>query len=126
MLLKLATALLPFAVAVTNAAQLPFSTDHDDYQVLTYKSHPNYRLSLKRHEVSVDASVVKEKESVSKYCAGATSGYTGYLSTDNDSKHFYFAFFESRSKPKEDPLVLWMNGGPGCSSMTVCVVSAHS
>ncbi|OZJ02684.1 hypothetical protein BZG36_04056 [Bifiguratus adelaidae] len=42
--------------------------------------------------------------------------YSGYLDTETDD-HFFFYFFESRNDPKNDPTMLWMNGGPGCSSM---------
>jgi len=32
-------------------------------------------------------------------------------------KSLYYVFFESQSDtPSDDPVVLWMNGGPGCSS----------
>lgn len=40
--------------------------------------------------------------------------YAGYLPSLNKT-HLYFWFFESQSStPQTDPLVLWLNGGPGC------------
>uniref|UniRef100_A0A3P9PMC2 Carboxypeptidase n=1 Tax=Poecilia reticulata TaxID=8081 RepID=A0A3P9PMC2_POERE len=41
--------------------------------------------------------------------------YSGYLSLA-DGKHLHY-FVESQSKPPSDPVVLWLNGGPGCSSL---------
>ncbi|KAI5016883.1 hypothetical protein ZWY2020_037261 [Hordeum vulgare] len=37
------------------------------------------------------------------------------LPTTHDARLFYF-FFESRRHKKEDPVVIWLTGGPGCSS----------
>ncbi|KAI9261698.1 Alpha/Beta hydrolase protein [Sporodiniella umbellata] len=43
--------------------------------------------------------------------------YSGYIDKYDTDDHFFFYFTESRSNPQKDPLVLWLNGGPGCSSM---------
>ncbi|KAG5995011.1 hypothetical protein E4U52_000478 [Claviceps spartinae] len=42
--------------------------------------------------------------------------YSGYLDDADTNKHMFYWFFESRGNPSKDPVVLWLNGGPGCSS----------
>ncbi|XP_038688657.1 serine carboxypeptidase 1-like [Tripterygium wilfordii] len=41
--------------------------------------------------------------------------YSGYVEIDTERYLFYY-FVVSERKPKDDPVVLWLNGGPGCSS----------
>lgn len=42
--------------------------------------------------------------------------YSGYLESTNKSQVHYW-FFESQGNPSKDPVVLWLTGGPGCSSL---------
>ena len=42
--------------------------------------------------------------------------YSGYLNSTDD-RFLHYWFFESQRSPPNDPVVLWMNGGPGCSSL---------
>eukprot|EP00029_Vermamoeba_vermiformis_P013256 TRINITY_DN8172_c0_g1_i1.p2 TRINITY_DN8172_c0_g1~~TRINITY_DN8172_c0_g1_i1.p2 ORF type:complete len:436 (-),score=163.13 TRINITY_DN8172_c0_g1_i1:69-1376(-) len=45
------------------------------------------------------------------------SGYIAVNGTLTDSgTHIFYWFFEARNNPKTAPLVLWLTGGPGCSS----------
>ncbi|VAI10658.1 unnamed protein product [Triticum turgidum subsp. durum] len=42
---------------------------------------------------------------------------TGYVGLDDGAQLFYY-FIQSESDPEEDPVLLWLTGGPGCSALS--------
>ena len=63
-------------------------------------------------------------------CDARSKQYTGWL--DVGPHHMFFWYFESQHKPEHDPLLLWMTGGPGGSSMLgmlqelgPCLINSH-
>jgi hypothetical protein len=53
---------------------------------------------------TVDSSVV----------CGVSNSSAGYIKLPNkENDHSFYWFYESRSSPETDPLVLWLTGGPG-------------
>ncbi|KAK7282120.1 hypothetical protein RIF29_10674 [Crotalaria pallida] len=52
--------------------------------------------------------------------------FSGYVTVD-DKRHkaLFYYFVESQTDPASKPLVLWLNGGPGCSSLGVGAFSEN-
>ncbi|XP_077982198.1 lysosomal protective protein-like isoform X2 [Glandiceps talaboti] len=42
--------------------------------------------------------------------------FSGYLAATG-SKQLHYWYVESQNKPTTDPIILWLSGGPGCSSL---------
>ena len=43
--------------------------------------------------------------------------YSGYLNTLIDGNNLFYVYFPSQRDPSTDRVLLWLNGGPGCSSL---------
>ena len=43
--------------------------------------------------------------------------YSGYLNIEGTSKKIHYLFFEAQNGDQDAPVLIWFNGGPGCSSM---------
>jgi len=73
-----------------------------------------YMLKLGAEQAEVSLTVQEPK-----LCDTSVKSYSGYFQTskESDGRKLFFWFFESRSAPASDPMVLWLTGGPGCSSM---------
>lgn len=48
---------------------------------------------------------------------GKPERYSGYFKLNRTvDGHMFFFYFQAREDPENAPLLLWMTGGPGCSS----------
>lgn len=79
-----------------------------EYSTIKHANHPTHQIVYKHNGIGLadgDSVVSNKTATVEEVCPGATPGHSGYLISG--TKHFFFTFFQSRSQPETDPLVLW-------------------
>jgi len=67
-------------------------------------------------DVSSPLSEIGHPPNTGAFCDTTVQQYSGYMNLTTGDKHLFYWFFASRSAPSTDPVVLWLTGGPGCSS----------
>ncbi|KNF03737.1 hypothetical protein PSTG_03259 [Puccinia striiformis f. sp. tritici PST-78] len=119
------TALLPLQLVFGNSQSDQQITFMPSSSISSDQPHPNLKItSANQNGVEFERITMNEfpeyairVRSPEGLCDPTVRQYSGYLDI-SETKHLFFWFFESRDRPESDPVVLWLNGGPGCSSST--------
>ncbi|PSN61633.1 alpha/beta-hydrolase [Corynespora cassiicola Philippines] len=111
--------LLAAATVAAELSQIPFQETPEPEPFQLYQSQYSDDISIR----------IKEQQN-DTLCNARSKQYTGWL--DIGTKHLFFWYFESQHQPSTDPLVLWLTGGPGGSSMIgmlqelgPCLINEH-
>ncbi|KAJ5104368.1 alpha/beta-hydrolase [Penicillium alfredii] len=91
-----------------------FGLGYAAQEVMQAESNPDdgFRVCRSSHSPDHSVRIRRQDESI---CAAGSPQYTGWL--DIGSRHLFFWYFEGPNDLVNDPLTLWMTGGPGGSSM---------
>jgi cathepsin A (carboxypeptidase C) len=94
---------LPFVSAIGSQIPVPSGKNANINTFTVFRSECSHNHSI------------RVKEQSDTICDARSRQYIAWL--DFGTKHLFLWYFESQSDPSEDPLVLWLNGGPGGSGM---------
>ncbi len=117
--MRLTSLLLTAGAAAAHISQIPFQNTPETEGFQTFQSQFSEHHSIR----------VKEQQN-DTLCNAQSKQYTGWL--DVGAKHIFFWYFESQNLPSQDPLLLWLTGGPGGSGMIgmlqengPCLINKH-
>lgn len=93
-------------LAARAASQQPLGSD--------FKQTPfSFSLLKKSYEAGTFTRIKQDGTTCPSY---GEAQWTGTVDVSSERRLFYW-FAESRNDPSSDPVILWMNGGPGASSL---------
>lgn len=98
-------------------AEQIIASQKGEFTVLTHRDFPSVAVRIKQLYAPPPVSELKGHDvDPDAFCDPTVTSWSGYIDTAYGGKSLWFYFFESRSDPAKDPVILWTNGGPGCSS----------
>ena len=90
-----------------------------DENVRHWHASPRAAVGFLLHAATLDVEKVGPRRNLSLPGLSAAINFTqyaGYINVDAKSnRNLFYWFVESQRNPAKDPLLLWMNGGPGAS-----------
>ncbi|KAI1374715.1 alpha/beta-hydrolase [Hypoxylon crocopeplum] len=109
---------LTTAVGVAGLLVTPNLAPSNQHQplILPNVGGPIYSDSQQKPLLLKTGSKYSVREQTKDICDAGSRQWTGWAHV-SDEKSLFFWFFESRNDPLNDPVMIWMNGGPGGSSM---------
>ncbi|KAK9128776.1 hypothetical protein Syun_017573 [Stephania yunnanensis] len=86
-------------------------------------------VELVEKDIVLPQGGLKEKDKIEKLPGQPSVNFTqygGYVTVDADhGRAFYYYFVEAEKDKESKPLLLWLNGGPGCSSLAYGAMEEH-
>ncbi|KAF6811451.1 serine carboxypeptidase [Colletotrichum sojae] len=92
---------LALLAGLTSAVATQQDIEKPEFATFSLPEHPHHAIRI--------------KEQSDEICAAGSRQWTGWL--DTGGKHLFFWYVESLNDPENDPLSLWMTGGPGGSGL---------
>ncbi|KAM4058861.1 serine carboxypeptidase [Hirsutella rhossiliensis] len=108
----LAIAGLALAATVAAAQQFPFPPEPEGLTILRSKHHENVTISFKEPGICETTPGVRSFAGHVHLPPGLVDG-----GPQDYPINTFFWFFEARKDPANAPLAIWLNGGPGSSSL---------
>lgn len=123
---------LPFDARVFGAASSSalkpsdlIAAQNGSFARLTHRDFPHASVRIKRHASAAERGVSAQGNEADQeaFCDPTVTSWSGYLDLI-DGKSLFFWFFESRSNPSTDDVIMWTNGGPGASGAMFMLMEA--
>jgi len=77
-------------------------------------------LNMNKYTDAAQQDLVTTLPGLNFYYSSAFVQFSGYLYVDDDESQqraIHYWYVESTRNPDKDPVILWTNGGPGCSGL---------